>query len=262
MTAITPDIIALSHRLADAAGDVVRQYFRTGFDIDVKSDQSPVTIADKGAEKAIRDILAVERPYDAIHGEEYGFTPGTSGYMWVLDPIDGTKSFATGRPLFGTLIGLVHHDKAVLGIIDQPVNRERWLGVAGQPTTFNNLPVKCRPCPDLARAQIATTGVNIFSMEDFMRFHEFIEKQSAFVLYGGDCYSYGQLASGWLDGVVEGIMKLHDYTALIPIIEGAGGKITDWLGMPLRLDSHWEAEAVIASGDAKLHEKLCGILSA
>lgn len=259
---VTDDIIALSHRLADAAADVVKRHFRTGFHIDAKSDQSPVTIADKQAEEAIRAILAQERPHDGIHGEEYGATAGTSGYVWVLDPIDGTKAFATGRALFGTLIGLVHQEQAVLGIIDQPITKERWIGVKGQGTSFNGAPVKCRPCPDLASATIGTTGPNMFEMEDFFRFFEFVEKQSAFTIYGGDCYSYAQVASGWMDGVVEAKMKLHDYAALIPIIEGAGGVITDWTGLPLRLDSHWDSEAVVAAGDKRLHEKLCGILSA
>ena len=234
--AVPDDLIALSHRLADAAGDVVRRYFRTDFHIDGKADASPVTIADREAEQAIRAILQAERPDDGIHGEEFGSARGASGYLWVLDPIDGTKAFATGRPLFGILIGLVHEGEAVLGILDQPVTGERWIGARGHGTKLNGKLVKARPCPDIKIANVATTGPDMFDLEEYLRFYSYLKQETGFTLYGGDCYSYGQLAGGWLDGVVEGYMKLHDYAALIPIVENAGGIITDWQGQPLPLE--------------------------
>jgi len=259
---VSDDLIALAHYLADAAGDVVRQYFRTGFHIDGKADSSPVTIADREAEQAIRAILAKERPNDGIHGEEFGSDKGSSGYLWVLDPIDGTKAFATGRPLFGILIGLVHAGEAVLGVMDQPISRERWIGARGHGTRLNDKTVTARPCPDISTANVATTGPDMFEMEEYLRFYHFLKQDTGFTLYGGDCYSYGQLAGGWLDGVVEGHMKLHDYAALIPIVENAGGIITDWQGKPLPLEPSFDAVEVIATGDKPLHERLCKVLSA
>ncbi len=260
--AVQPELIALSHRLADAAGAVVRRYFRTDFHIDGKADASPVTIADREAEQAIRAILAAERPNDGIHGEEFGSGKGTSGYLWVLDPIDGTKAFATGRPLFGILIGLVHNGEAVLGILDQPITGERWIGANGHGTQLNGKTVKVRPCPDVKIANVATTGPDMFDLEEYLKFYSYLKQETGFTLYGGDCYSYGQLAGGWLDGVVEGYMKLHDYAALIPIVENAGGIITDWQGKPLPLEPSFEGVEVIACGDKPLHKRLCDILSA
>lgn len=261
-TNVSEDLITLAHRLADASGEVIRKYFRTGFHIEGKQDQSPVTIADKEAEQVIRAILAKERPGDGIHGEEFGSDAGTTGYLWVLDPIDGTKAFATGRPLFGTLIGLVHNGKAVLGVIDQPISGERWIGASGHPTLFNGKPAKVRPCPDISNANIATTGPDMFDLEEYLRLYTYLKEETSFTIYGGDCYSYGTLASGWLDGIVEGHMKLHDYVALIPIVEGAGGIITDWQGKPLPLAPSFDAFEVLATGDKPLHERLSALLSA
>ncbi|MBI1215540.1 MAG: histidinol-phosphatase [Alphaproteobacteria bacterium] len=255
-------MIDLANRLADAAGAVISRYFRADFHIENKQDASPVTVADREAEQAIRAILEKERPQDGIHGEEFGSDPGTSGYLWVLDPIDGTKAFATGRPLFGTLIGLIHEGTAVLGVMDQPINKERWLGAAGHGTTLNGKKIRVRDCPDIAQANISTTGPDMFDFEDYLRFYSFLKEEAGFTLYGGDCYSYGQLAGGWLDGVVEAYMKLHDYAALIPIVEQAGGVITNWQGKPLRTDASYEPEEVIACGDRRVHERLCAILSA
>ena len=252
---LSDDLINLAHRLADASGDVIRRYYRQKIDIVCKSDASPVTQADQEAEQAIRHLLEKERPDDAIHGEEFGTPAKTSNFLWIIDPIDGTKAFATGRPIFGTLIALYHNGIPTLGVIDQPITRERWIGATGYPTTLNGHAVRCRPCASISQAHLATTGPNMF--DNFSSF-ESIAKTSAFTIYGGDCYSYGQLACGFLDSVIEGHMKLHDYAALIPIVKGAGGKITDWHGQPLRLSSE---STVIASGDACLHDILCKKLS-
>jgi inositol-phosphate phosphatase/L-galactose 1-phosphate phosphatase/histidinol-phosphatase len=266
---VSEDLVALAHRLADESAKVISKYFRSGFHIEDKQDQSPVTIADKEAEQAIRAILAKERPGDGIHGEEFGSDQGKTGYLWVLDPIDGTKSFATGRPIFGTLIGLVHEGEAVLGILNQPINGERWIGVRGQGTTFysgGNFKTgklcHTRKCPDLSKANVSTTGPDLFDFEDYVKLYTYLKEETSFTLYGGDCYSYGTLASGWLDGVCEGHMKLHDYAALIPIVEEAGGFITDWQGQPLPLVASFENKEVIATGDKPLHDRLKALLSA
>ena len=154
--------IALAQRLADAAGAAIRPYFRTATPAERKSDASPVTVADRAAEEAMRAILKAERPDDAVHGEEFGTTTGTSGRTWVLDPIDGTTAFLAGRALFGTLIGLVVEGWPVLGVIDQPIARERWVGATGQVTLFNGQPVRTRACRQLSDASLATTGPHYF----------------------------------------------------------------------------------------------------
>lgn len=256
--AIGNTFLLLAQRLADASGNVIRRYFRQKFSLETKNDQSPVTIADKEAEQAIRRILEKERPKDGIWGEEFGSADMNADFLWVIDPIDGTKSFATGRPTFGTLIGLYRNGEPVLGVIDQPVTRERWVGAKGHPTTFNGRPVKCRPCAALKAANVATTGPDLFDTEKGREGFARIAAASSFAIYGGDCYSYGQLALGFLDAVIEERMKLHDFAALIPIVEGAGGRITDWQGKPLGIR---EASPVIATGDPYLHDELCGMLS-
>ena len=143
--------VALAMRLADAAGAAIRPYFRSGLAADRKPDASPVTLADRVAEEAMRLILQDESPADTVIGEEMGATPGTSGRSWVLDPIDGTTGFLAGRPLFGTLIALVIEGFPVLGVIDQPILGERWVGVIGKPTLFNGKPVRTRPPPAVVR---------------------------------------------------------------------------------------------------------------
>jgi inositol-phosphate phosphatase/L-galactose 1-phosphate phosphatase/histidinol-phosphatase len=256
--AIGNNFILLAQRLADASGGVIRRYFRAKYSVETKADQSPVTAADKEAEQAIRKILEKERPKDGIWGEEFGAADMGADFLWVIDPIDGTKAFATGRPLFGTLIALYRNGVPVLGVIDQPVTRERWIGAPGHGTTLNGRAVKCRPCGALGKANVATTGPDLFDSADSLARFSRIAAGSAFAIYGGDCYSYGQLASGFLDAVIDERMKLHDFAALIPIVEGAGGKIADWKGEALGMK---EKSSVLACGDARLHAELCEIMS-
>jgi histidinol phosphatase-like enzyme (inositol monophosphatase family) len=237
--------IALAHRLADAAGAAIRPRFRAEFGLVTKDDLSPVTHADREAEEAMRRLIIAERPMDGIFGEEYGERQGTSGRTWVLDPIDGTRSFVAGRAIFGTLIALVEDGWPVLGVIDQPVQRERWLGAVGRPTTFNGAPVRTRACRDLKVAELATTSPHLF---DAHQGEHYLALASAVgsPLYGGDCYNYGLLASGHVDIVVEAGLKLYDFAALVPVVEGAGGRMCDWAGDPLHAGSNGE---VIAAGD-------------
>jgi histidinol phosphatase-like enzyme (inositol monophosphatase family) len=244
--AVSDHDIALAARLADAAGAAIRPRFRSEFGLETKSDLSPVTLADREAEEAMRRLIIAERPMDGIQGEEFGTREGTSGRQWVLDPIDGTRAFITGRPIFGTLIALVEDGWPVLGVIDQPIVRERWLGVAGRPTLFNGAPAATRICRSLADALLATTSPACFDDAQLHAF-EHLDAQVRSVVLGGDCYNYGCLASGWLDIVVEANLKLHDFAALVPIVEGAGGRMCDWQGDPLHAASTGE---VIAAGDA------------
>ena len=206
-----------------------------------------MTLADQAAEEAMRAILAAEVPDDAVHGEEFGATNGSSGRTWVLDPIDGTAGFLAGRPLFGTLIALIVDGWPVLGVIDQPILDERWLGVTGKPTTLNGQPVRTRPCGALADASLATTGPHYFDDHDGEHFMGLAAKTDhKRMVMGGDCYNYAMLASGHLDLVCEANLKLHDYAALVPIVEGAGGTMCDWNGDPLHAASDGR---VLALGD-------------
>ncbi|MEO6094095.1 MAG: inositol monophosphatase family protein [Novosphingobium sp.] len=239
--------IALAQRLADAAGAAIRPLFRSGLDSERKDDASPVTLADRAAEAAMRRILKAEAPRDTVIGEEFGVDEGNSGRSWVLDPIDGTTAFLAGRPIFGTLIALVIEGWPVLGVIDQPILCERWLGASGRPTVFNNAPATTRACARLAEATIATTGPHYFDDHEGARFMALAARTDhRQMVMGGDCYNYAMLASGHLDLVCEANLKLHDWAALVPIVEGAGGTMCDWHGDPLHAGSSGH---VLAMGD-------------
>ncbi len=244
-----PSLIDLANALADAAANVIRPYYRAKLSADLKADQSPVTIADREAEQAMRALIATRFPDHGIHGEEFGLERETSPFRWVLDPIDGTRAFITGRPLFGTLIGLLHEGKPVLGVIDQPVTGERWLGVTGQPTVFRGAHGRSgtRPCPTLATAELSATSPELLG-DALPRFAR-LAAASRRVTWGGDCYAYGLLALGHIDIVAEHGLKVWDWAALVPVVEGAGGRLTDWRGRPLTPESQGDA---IAVGDPAL----------
>lgn len=266
VSAVNDAHIALANSLADAAGKVAKQYFRTPVAVDIKSDASPVTIADREAEKVMRLMIESAAPDHAIFGEEHGLSIGLGGsaeWLWVLDPIDGTKSFITGKPLFGTLIALLHKGKPVLGIIDQPILSERWLGVDGRPSTLNGKHINTRKCSDISLAYLYATTPHMFSGATEEGFNR-VRDKVRIPMYGCDCYAYGLLAAGLCDLVVEADLKPYDYMALVPIIQGAGGKITDWRGNAL----HWQVDStdpsswqrlppgeVLAAGDPELHSR-------
>jgi len=258
MTDRVPEFIELAHRLADRAGDVVRGHFRAPVPVDIKPDNSPVTLADREAETVMRTMIADAHPDHGVIGEEFGANRADAEWVWVLDPIDGTAGFMTGEPVFGTLIALAHNGKPVIGIIDQPISGERWLGVAGQPSTLNGRPVTTRTCPDLGLATLYTTAPEWFKGADQARYQALKERVRLF-RYGADCYAFALMAMGFVDLVIEAGMKAHDFFALIPVIEGAGGIISDWQGRPLTLDSDGK---VIAAGDLSLHSKALAFLIA
>ena len=204
--------IALALRLADAAGDAIRPHFRSGLTSERKGDATPVTLADRAAEEVMRRILTAEVPRDTVIGEEFGATAGTSARSWVLDPIDGTTSFLVGRP-----------------------------------TTLNGKPARTRLCPTLADATLATTGPHYFDDHQGAHFMGLAAKTDhRRMVMGGDCYNYALLASGYIDVVCEANLKLHDWAALVPIVEGAGGTMCDWNGDPLHAGSDGH---VLALGD-------------
>ncbi len=252
------DELRVAHRLADVAREAIRPHFRA-VTPEFKGDASPVTIADRDAEDAMRVILMEEFPQDGVIGEEYPDHEGRSGRQWVLDPIDGTISFIAGRPIFGTLIALMQDGWPVLGVIDQPINGERWVGRIGAPTTLNGKEVRTRACKSLDAAMLATSSPHYFDAEGAQAYMQLAHavggnKRQGMIVYGGDCYNYGLLAAGQLDIVCEAGLKLFDYAALVPVVEGAGGTMSDWQGNPLDADSDG---TVIALGDpARLEDVL------
>ncbi len=250
--------IALAIRLAEAAGAAIRPWFRRAFLVETKDDFSPVTGADRAAEAAIREILDQQRPTDGVIGEEYGEDRADAARVWVLDPIDGTRAFVAGRPIFGTLIALMEDGVPVLGIIDQCIIGDRWIGVAGEPTLFNGQRAHARHCGSLAAAHIGTTSPHAFGPGDFAAF-ERVRGVARDTLYGGDCHNYGLVASGHLDMVIEAGLKVHDWAALVPVVTGAGGVMTDWAGAPLRLGSYGR---VVAAGDAGAAAEAQALLAA
>lgn len=252
--------IALAIRLAEAAGTAIQPYWRSAFAHEAKDDASPVTEADRAAEAAMRAILDAERPGDGIIGEEYGAQRPGASRQWVLDPIDGTVSFMAGRPIFGTLIALMEGGFPVLGIIDQPIAAERWIGATGMATTLNGREVRTRACRALSDAVLASSGPQYFDDHEARHFMALAARCAhKRMVWGGDCYNYGVLAAGHLDLVVESGLKIYDLAALVPIVEGAGGMMTDWNGDPLHAES---AGDVIALGDpARLDDVLEALAS-
>ncbi len=238
----------LAQRLAEAAGAVAMRYFRCHGEVDDKADESPVTIADREAEAAMRALLAAAVPEHGILGEEHGRERLDAEYVWVLDPIDGTKAFVTGKPMFGNLIALVRNGRPVLGVINMPALGERWVGCAGLPTTFNGQSVRARPCGDIAQAWLGATSPFMAKTAETAAF-ERVRHRAKHAVFGGDCYLYGLVASGSIDLVVEAGLKPYDFCALDPVIAGAGGLFTDWDGRPLTIASDGR---VVAAGDRRM----------
>ena len=246
---------------ADAAGSVIRPYFRAGLLADDKADDSPVTIADRTAEQTMRALIAARYPDHGILGEEFGLENPAAGLRWVLDPIDGTRAFITGRPTFGTLIALLADGVPILGMIDQPVTGERWIGVIGRPTTFTGSfggAAGTKRCGSLATAELSCTSTEMFEAPDLPAWAR-MQAATRRTTYGGDCYAYGLLALGQIDVVLESTMKLWDWAAIVPVITGAGGSMTDWRGHALTPDSTGH---VLALGDPSLLEPAIAHLAA
>lgn len=246
---------------ADVARAVIRPFFRAGLDADRKADRSPVTIADRTAERAMRAVLAERLPEHGVLGEEFGLERPEARRRWVLDPIDGTRAFLTGRPSFGVLVALLDDGVPVLGVIDQPITGERWIGVRGRPTTFEGpLPgrARCRPCPTLAGAELSCTDPAMMEGAAATGFAA-LRDAAGRVSWGGDCYAYGLLALGQIDAIAERTMKVWDWAALVPVVEGAGGRVTDWNGRPLRPDGNG---TVLALGDPALAAEAQALLAA
>jgi histidinol phosphatase-like enzyme (inositol monophosphatase family) len=247
----TDALIAAACAAADIAGAIIRPFFRAGVAADLKADRSPVTVADRSAEQAIRAALTERFPDHGVLGEEFGDDRPGASLRWVLDPIDGTRAFITGRPTFGTLIALFQDNDPIIGVIDQPVTGERWVAAIGRRTKFTGPlggKVGCRPCPSLSDAELSCTSPEMLEGDDLPRWQR-LRRSVRRNYWGGDCYAYGLLALGQIDVIAERDMKVWDWGALVPVIEGAGGSVTDWEGRPLRPDGDGR---VLSVGDKTL----------
>ena len=250
-------LLDFAKRLVDAAGDVITPYFRSKIEIDQKLDDSPVTIADREAEQAMRELIERSYPEHGIEGEEFGGVRLDADYVWHLDPIDGTKSFITGRPLFGTLVSVAKQGSPVVGVIDHCIMNERWTGGVGLPSLWNGEPIAVRSCFGLSDAVLYVTSPMMFKQQAEREAFARVEQAVALPMYGGDCYAYGLLAMGFADLIIEADLQPHDYLAQVPIIEGAGGLITDWAGRPLSPASDGR---VLVAGDKRVHAEALELL--
>jgi myo-inositol-1(or 4)-monophosphatase len=263
MTAV--DFVRFVETLADVSSDAVLPFFRTAIAADDKAHGGafdPVTEADRAAEIAMRRLIETTFPAHGIIGEEFGSRNEDAEYVWVLDPIDGTKSFICGLPMWGTLIGLAHRGKPCYGLMCQPFTRERFSGdceaafwrgparngIPGGAGALEKRRLSVRACGSLAQATLMTTSPLLIDpalRENFQR----VERQTRLSRYGGDCYAYCALAAGHVDLVIETNLNPYDIVALIPIVEGAGGIVTTWSG-----ESAAQGGAIVAAGDPRTHE--------
>jgi len=254
--------LGFAHTLADRSGAVIRPYFRKALAVANKGGRAafdPVTAADRAAERIIRKAILARYPDHGIVGEEYGNVAGEGRYHWVIDPIDGTRAFIMGSPLWGTLIGLIDGTRPTLGVMDQPFTTERfwsdgrrarWRRPDGRQQRL-----RTRPCTRLADAILSSTHPDLFaSGEEAIRFGA-LKSRVLMTRYGGDCYGYCLLAAGCVDLIVEAGLKPYDVVALIPIVEAAGGFITTWDGAPATSGGR-----IIAAGDERVHQEAMAIL--
>ena len=253
-----------AHELADASGKVIRKYYRSKMTVEDKADDSPVTIADRQTETVMRDMISAKYPDHDILGEEHGYVPTGSRWKWVLDPIDGTRSFIAGMPIFGTLISLLDNEIPQIGIIDIPIMCERWLGMRNKESVFypdkqNGKPQICKVSVQkkLKKSILYSADPAMFNPSQKPHFDR-IAAQVKMVRYGGDCYSYGLLASGHIDLVVEADLKIYDVMALVPVVENAGGVISDWQGNNSFAED-WDG-CLVAAASYELHTQALSLL--
>ena len=251
------ELILFSNHLADESAKIIKKYFRTSLSVDKKEDETPVTIADKNTELKIRELIQENYPDHGILGEEYEEKNINSEYLWVIDPIDGTRSFIAGHKDFGTLIALLHNNKPIIGVINCPMHKERWVGVQGMKTLLNGEEVKTSNITSLNKSYVVTSGL-YFNNDNLRKGFEKIIEKTKYHRFGGDCYMYGMLASGLVEIVIEDTLKAYDYMALIPVIEGAGGKVSDKYGKTANIHS---GGSIVASANSHLHKQLIDIIN-
>jgi histidinol phosphatase-like enzyme (inositol monophosphatase family) len=255
------ELVAFAHHLADVSAGAILPHFRTELVVGNKARGSafdPVTAADQAAEQAMRESVAARFPEHGIIGEEFGEIGRERRYCWVIDPIDGTRAFITGSPLWGTLIGLTQEGRPLLGLMNQPFTAERFWSEGGRlrwrgPNSAERT-LQTRACGRLADAVLSTTHPDLFAGEEATAFAA-IRSRVRMTRYGGDCYGYCLLAAGFIDIIVECGLKPYDVVALVPIIESAGGLITTWDG-----DSAAHGGSIIAAGDRRVHREAIAVL--
>ncbi|MBR1221981.1 histidinol-phosphatase [Bradyrhizobium sp. U87765 SZCCT0131] len=256
------DFTAFLDRLASASGETILPFFRTSLGVENKNagkDLDPVTEADRAAEAVMRRLIKANFPQHGIVGEEFGDERTDAEYVWVLDPIDGTKSFISGLPIWGTLIALMRHGVPAFGMMHQPYIGERFTGDGGAATytgPSGKRKLAVRRCASLADATLFTTSPRLMNETDRAAF-ERVETTTRLSRYGGDCYAYCMLAAGHVDLVVETELKPYDIAALVPIVTGAGGIVTTWDGGPAQ-----HGGRIVAAGDPRVHEATLKILNA
>ncbi|MDO8422187.1 MAG: histidinol-phosphatase [Parvibaculum sp.] len=255
------DLTAFAHRLADAAAEVTLPHFRSGIAVDNKRGDfkfDPVTAADRDAEAAIRALINAEYPSHGIYGEEHGREKGSSENYWVIDPIDGTRSFIAGVPLWGTLIALNDGTKPVVGMMDQPYIGERFIGRPGGSelvTRFGRSTLKTSACTTLEDAILGNTDPAMFRIDAEKAAFREVSQKIKLRRFGGDCYFYALLAAGTIDLVIESSLQPYDIQAMIPIIENAGGVVTSWTGADPQMGGN-----VVAAATPELHAAALAIL--
>ncbi|MBW7922134.1 MAG: histidinol-phosphatase [Rubellimicrobium sp.] len=257
------DIADFAARAACDAGKIALGWFRHPVSIDIKSDLSPVTEADRAVEADLRARIAASWPDHAILGEEYGARGAADAPTWVIDPIDGTRSFITGWPVWGVLLAFTEAHRPQVGVIHMPVLGETWTGIRGGGSWMtgrdgDRQPCRTSTCRELARARFYTTSPDYFDAGEQPAYRA-LDAAAGVPRFGGDCYGYALLASGHVDLVVETRLQPYDFLALVPVIEEAGGVITDWQGRPLTLDS---GEQVVAAATPELHAEALALIAA
>tara|TARA_B100000575_G_scaffold254901_1_gene224338 strand:- start:498 stop:1271 length:774 start_codon:yes stop_codon:yes gene_type:complete len=257
MNSKTDEFSKFANSLADDASKTSMNYFRKKIEIEIKDDESPVTLADKETEQILRDKIRKEYPEHGILGEEYENEKIDSEFIWVIDPIDGTRSYIAGHKDFGNLISLLQNKKPIIGIINCPAHKERWIGIKNEKTKCNGIEVQTSTINKIKDAYFFTSGL-YFEEPKIRHGAELLKQQSRYYRLGGDCYMYGMLASGLIDIVLEDTLKIHDYMALVNVIEGAGGIITDKFGENISLESDG---SLIASSSSSLHREIIKLIN-
>ena len=247
----TSEMMLFAQELADESRAILNSVMGKLPNVEIKSDQSYVTETDKVIETRLREMIEQKYPHHGILGEEHGSRDLDAEFVWVLDPIDGTAPFVAGIPVYGTLIGLARNGKPWIGVIDHPATRDRWTGVSGEQASFNGEPARTRRGVDLASALMTNSNPDFLSDDERASYNS-LRAAVTYTQYGASCYAYGVLASGRTDLAADGGLDTFDMFAVVAVIEGAGGVVTDWAGKSIDLD--WKG-LVLAAGDAALHEQ-------
>lgn len=250
------ELLRFANTVADEARPASLKYFRADPELVIKADGSPVTVADRETERVIRELLYRGYPQHAVLGEEHGWTRSDQPYTWVVDPIDGTRSFVAGAPTYGMLLALLYDGAPVLGIIDIPALNERWCGVVGRSTTMNGRPARIRSCVAVEQAVFTIISADKLAGGERSAVDE-LSRMARVFRYASDGYAYPLLASGYTDLVVAVGQQPFDFLALVPVVEGAGGCITDWAGNRLGLESDGR---VLVAATAELHREALNVL--